>query len=65
MDPYGRTCIERDGQVYTVEQANNINDHPNGTLSWSPMPRDFVPEEANIQNPSQDALSPAPPKRES
>ena len=63
-DPYGRTCIERDGQVYTVEQANNINDHPNGTLSWSPMPRDFVPEEANIQNPSQDVLPPAPPKRE-
>ena len=61
-DPYGRTCIERDGQFYTVEQANNINDHPNGTLSWSPMPRDFVPEEVNIQNPSQDVLPPPPPK---
>jgi HK97 family phage prohead protease len=31
-DPYGRTCIERHGQIYTVEDAGNIDDHPNGTL---------------------------------
>jgi len=44
-DPYGRTCIQRDGQVYTVQDAYNIQDHPNGTLSWVPMPRNYVPQE--------------------
>tara|TARA_Y100000593_G_scaffold84621_2_gene160358 strand:- start:280 stop:2343 length:2064 start_codon:yes stop_codon:yes gene_type:complete len=43
-DPYGRTCIERDGQVYHVEDAMNINDHPNGTLSWQPMDRNYQPD---------------------
>ena len=44
-DPYGRTCAERNGQVYTVEQAQDIDDHPNGTLNWQPMPRNYRPEE--------------------
>jgi hypothetical protein len=44
-DPYGRTCAERNGQIYTVEQAGDINDHPNGTLNWQPMPRNYKPEE--------------------
>jgi len=44
-DPYGRTCAERNGQIYTVEDANNIDDHPNGTLNWQPMPRNYKPEE--------------------
>ena len=44
-DPYGRTCIQRDGQIYRVEDAYNIEDHPNGTLSWVPMPRNYVPQE--------------------
>ena len=43
-DPYGRTFIQRDGQVYTVQEAYNIEDHPNGTLSWVPMPRNYVPQ---------------------
>ena len=43
-DPYGRTCIERNGEVYHVNDAQNINDHPNGTLNWSPMPRTYQPE---------------------
>ena len=43
-DPYGRTCIERDGQVYRANDAFNILDHPNGTLSWVPMPRGYKPE---------------------
>jgi hypothetical protein len=41
----GRTCIQRHGQIYTVEDAGNIDDHPNGTLNWQPMPRDYKPEE--------------------
>ena len=45
-DPYGRTCIERDGKIYRVEDANNIQDHPNGTLSWMPVSRDYQPTEA-------------------
>ena len=44
-DPYGRTCRERHGQIYRVEDAVNINDHPNGTLNWQPMPRNYRPEE--------------------
>ena len=44
-DPYGRTCIERNGQVYSITDAAFINDHPNGTLSWMPMGRDYKPEE--------------------
>jgi hypothetical protein len=28
-----------------VEDANNIDDHPNGTLNWQPMPRNYKPEE--------------------
>jgi hypothetical protein len=43
-DPYGFTCAERHNQVYSVEDAANIDDHPNGTLNWQPMPRDFSPE---------------------
>ena len=44
-DPYGRTCIERHGQVYSLEDARNIDDHPNGRLNWLPMPRDYKPED--------------------
>jgi len=44
-DPYGRTCIERHGQIYSLEDAQNIDDHPNGTLNWQPMPRNYKPEE--------------------
>jgi len=47
-DPYGRTCIQRDGQVYRADDARDIEDHPNGTLSWVPMPRNYVPEEAPV-----------------
>ena len=28
-------CAERNGQVYTVDEALDITDHPNGTLDWS------------------------------
>ena len=44
-DPYGRTCAERHGQRYRLEDAQNIDDHPNGTLNWMPMPRGYKPEE--------------------
>jgi SPP1 gp7 family putative phage head morphogenesis protein len=29
-------CAARNGQVYTVEEASAIQDHPNGTLDWAP-----------------------------
>ena len=41
-DPYGRTCAERNGKIYNVNDAYDIEDHPNGTLSWIPMPRNYV-----------------------
>ena len=43
-DPYGRTCAERHNQIYSLEDAQNIDDHPNGTLNWMPMPRGYKPE---------------------
>lgn len=30
-------CAERNGQVYPIEQAMDISDHPNGTLDWAPV----------------------------
>ena len=45
-DPYGRTCAERHGQIYRAEDAALIMDHPNGTLNWEPMPRNYKPTEA-------------------
>jgi len=47
-DPYGRTCIERNGQIYQIDDAVNIEDHPNGTLSWVPMPRNYQPEGVTV-----------------
>ena len=41
----GRTCAERHGRIYTIEQSRDIDDHPNGTLNWMPMPRGYKPEE--------------------
>tara|TARA_Y100001963_G_scaffold1759_1_gene2474 strand:- start:1238 stop:3403 length:2166 start_codon:yes stop_codon:yes gene_type:complete len=41
----GRTCAERNGQIYHISQnPMDIDDHPNGTLSWSPMPPSYQPE---------------------
>lgn len=30
-------CAERNGNEYTIEEAQGIEDHPNGTLVWSPV----------------------------
>ena len=30
-------CAERNGQVYTLDEAASIEDHPNGTLDWMPV----------------------------
>lgn len=30
-------CRTRDGQVYPIEEADGISDHPNGTLDWLPV----------------------------
>ncbi len=30
-------CAERDGQTFSVEEADSIEDHPNGTLDWVPI----------------------------
>ena len=40
-DPFGATCAQRNGRIYRTEDAENILDHPNGTLSWMPMPSDY------------------------
>ncbi len=30
-------CAERDGQIYDIDEADAIEDHPNGTLDWIPI----------------------------
>lgn len=30
-------CADRDGQVFDVDEADSIEDHPNGTLDWVPV----------------------------
>jgi phage portal protein BeeE len=30
-------CAARNGQVYTLDEAADIEDHPNGTLDWVPV----------------------------
>lgn len=30
-------CRDRNGQVFSLEEALQIEDHPNGTLDWSPV----------------------------
>jgi len=30
-------CAERNGQVFSVDEALTIEDHPNGTLDWIPL----------------------------
>ena len=43
-DPYGRTCAERNLQIYRLADARFIMDHPNGRLTWTPMPSNYIPE---------------------
>lgn len=31
------TCAERDGQIFDIDEAELIEDHPNGTLDWAPV----------------------------
>lgn len=33
-------CAARDGQVFDIEEADAIEDHPNGTLDWVPVIED-------------------------
>lgn len=30
-------CAARNGEIYTLDEASAISDHPNGTLDWSPV----------------------------
>jgi portal protein len=36
-DEFDETCRERNGQVFSIEDAMNEEDHPNGTLDWAPV----------------------------
>ena len=40
-------CAARDGQIFTMDEADAIEDHPNGTLDWVPVVSDYaLPEKA-------------------
>lgn len=38
---FDAVCRARDGQPFSIQEALLIHDHPNGTLDWVPMARDF------------------------
>jgi hypothetical protein len=48
-------CAARDGQTYSLDDADAIEDHPNGTLDWIPV----IPEgkALNFNDPSPDLLA--------
>ena len=42
VDPAdGLTCSQRNGQVFRTSEAFDVMDHPNGTLTWIPMPMSY------------------------
>ena len=46
----GRTCSQRNGQVYHIsQQPMDIEDHPSGTLSWTPMPPSYKPDAFDLR----------------
>ena len=47
-DPFGFTCAERHLQIYRNEDAIDIVDHPNGTLSWTPLPSTYEPPASRL-----------------
>lgn len=57
-------CAERHGQVFTVEEAEGILDHPNGTLDWLPVEPTMGAEqlrgELSALRPFSGAAAPAP-----
>jgi hypothetical protein len=41
-------CAARDGREFPIEEADGIEDHPNGTLDWVPV-LDFAPVKASLR----------------
>ena len=41
-------CADRDGQTFSTDEADAIEDHPNGTLDWVPVISD-EPAKAKVQ----------------
>lgn len=41
-------CAERDGQVMSIDDADAIEDHPNGTLDWVPVVTFDEPQKATV-----------------
>lgn len=48
-------CAARDGQTFSISEAMDIIDHPNGTLDWAPV----VGARASLPDPTLVALSEA------
>ena len=42
-------CAERDGQIYSSDEADSIEDHPNGTLDWVPVIAEQKAKEPEMQ----------------
>ena len=52
-DEFDAECAARDGQIFDIEEAEGIEDHPNGTLDWIPIiPEEEVEEKAVLPAPS-------------
>jgi SPP1 gp7 family putative phage head morphogenesis protein len=48
-------CAERDGQTFTLDEADAIEDHPNGTLDW--VPADTEPKARIVRSPQAEAAA--------
>jgi hypothetical protein len=58
---YDEVCAERDGQVFSAEEAVDIEDHPNGTLVFSPLvDKAWHPEPTVVNITNNIPESPAP-----
>ena len=54
-------CAERDGQVFDVDEADSIEDHPNGTLDWVPVLDEEAAVEGKALIPADTGPAFAPP----
>lgn len=56
-DEFDQECIQRNGNIYTLEAASNESEHPNGTLDWLPVIEQlYTPPDGNSTTPIVDGM---------
>jgi HK97 family phage portal protein len=49
-------CASRNHEIFSVEEASGIQDHPNGTLDWVPIVPEVVAVKAELEDDMDDGL---------